>query len=190
MEPCHEIMVLFILRKLTLQTRMRSHPVGLNVWFLVGLFVYFHTSCVRTAKALAWLCGQAGSPEPPLVAYVVSPIISWAGSIDTFQMTPFWRQSSMKSLREKPNHVEDFLNHDICMVANIHRAIQKLAYLDIRVHCKTCTPLSAQDRSILRGATQSRTWTDQRCPRHMWHYTETIPTTETTRRQLGMGTVI
>ena len=29
--PCHEIMALFILRKLILQTPMRSHPVGLDV---------------------------------------------------------------------------------------------------------------------------------------------------------------
>ena len=35
-EPCHEIMILFVLRKLILQTRMRCHPVGLDVWFLVG----------------------------------------------------------------------------------------------------------------------------------------------------------
>ena len=28
-EPCHEIMVLSVLRKLILQTHMRSHPVGL-----------------------------------------------------------------------------------------------------------------------------------------------------------------
>ena len=33
-EPTHEIMVLFILRNLILQTRMRSHPVGLDsdIW--------------------------------------------------------------------------------------------------------------------------------------------------------------
>ena len=31
--------------------RMRSHPMGLDVWFLVGPFVFFHTSCVQTAKA-------------------------------------------------------------------------------------------------------------------------------------------
>ena len=31
-EPSHEIVVLFILRKLLPQTRMRSHPVGLDVW--------------------------------------------------------------------------------------------------------------------------------------------------------------
>ena len=32
-EPCHEITVLFVLRKFILQTRMRSHPMGLDVWF-------------------------------------------------------------------------------------------------------------------------------------------------------------
>ena len=54
--------------------------VGLDTWFLVGPFVYFHTLCVRTAKALARLRGHAGSPERSLVAYVISTIISWAGS--------------------------------------------------------------------------------------------------------------
>ena len=36
-------MVLFVLRKLILQMGMCSHPVGLDVWFLVGLFFYYHT---------------------------------------------------------------------------------------------------------------------------------------------------
>ena len=85
-EPSHEIMVLFILRKLILQTRMPSHPVGLDVWFLVGPFNYFHTLCMRTAKALVRLCGWAGSPEPLLVAYVLSTIISWAGSFDGWML--------------------------------------------------------------------------------------------------------
>ena len=35
-EPAHEIMVLFIFRKLILQMIMHSHPMGLDVWFLVG----------------------------------------------------------------------------------------------------------------------------------------------------------
>ena len=83
-EPAHEIMALSFLRKLILQTRMRKHPVRLDVWFLVGLFIYFHTSCVRTAMALARLRGCAGSPEPSLVAYVISAIISWAGSYGIF----------------------------------------------------------------------------------------------------------
>ena len=52
-EPAHEIMALIDLRKLNLQTRMRSNPLGLHVWYLVRPFFYFHTSCVRTAKALA-----------------------------------------------------------------------------------------------------------------------------------------
>ena len=80
-EPSREIMVLFVLRKLVLQTCMRSHPVGIDVWFLAVPFIYFLTSCVRTAKALVRLGGCAGSPEPSLVAYVISTIISWAGSI-------------------------------------------------------------------------------------------------------------
>ena len=63
-EPAHEIMVLFVLRKLILQTRMRSHPVGLDVWFLVRPFVYFNTLYVQTAKALARPRGCAGSPDP------------------------------------------------------------------------------------------------------------------------------
>ena len=70
----------FVLRKLILQTCMRIHALGLDVWFLVGPFVQFHTSCVRTAKALVRLRGCAGSPEPSLVA-LISTIISWADSI-------------------------------------------------------------------------------------------------------------
>ena len=59
---------------------MRSLTVGLDVCFLVWPFVYFHRTCVRTAKALARLRRCAGSPEPSLVAYAISTIISWAGS--------------------------------------------------------------------------------------------------------------
>ena len=67
-KPSHEIMVLFILSKLIHQMRMRSHPVRLDGCFLVGPIVYFHTSCVWTAKALARLRRCVGSPEPSLVA--------------------------------------------------------------------------------------------------------------------------
>ena len=69
---------------------------------LVGPFNYFHTSCVLRAKALARLWGCAGSPEPSLVAYVISTIISWAGSFnensdnsilksDTCTTNTFWK---------------------------------------------------------------------------------------------------
>ena len=57
--------------------RMLSHPVELDVWFLVGPFVYFHTSCVRTAKALTRLRGCAGSPEHSLVAYNLMSWLKW-----------------------------------------------------------------------------------------------------------------
>ena len=56
-EPSHEIMALFI-----------------------GPLVYCHTLSVRTATTLARLRECAGSPEPSLVAYLISSIISWAGS--------------------------------------------------------------------------------------------------------------
>ena len=61
-KPAHEITALFALSKL----------IRLDVWFLVSPFTYFHTSCERTAKALARLRGCAGSPEPSLVANLVS----------------------------------------------------------------------------------------------------------------------
>ena len=70
-EPCHEIMALSVLRKLILQTRMRSHPVGLDVWFLVGPFVYF-TCANSEGSGETGVC--AGSPEPSLVAY---NCVSW-----------------------------------------------------------------------------------------------------------------
>ena len=35
-EPAHEIMALFVLRKLILQTHMRNHPVGLLTYLIFG----------------------------------------------------------------------------------------------------------------------------------------------------------
>ena len=58
---------------------------GLDVGFLVEPFVYFHTSSVRTAKALARLHGCAGSPEPSLVAYV---LMSWLSVLFQSQSGP------------------------------------------------------------------------------------------------------
>ena len=72
-------MVPFVLCRLILQMCTCSHPLGLDVWSLVRPFVYFHTSCVQTTKALARLRGCAGSPEPSLVTFVISAMISWAG---------------------------------------------------------------------------------------------------------------
>ena len=38
-EPSHEIIALFVLCKLIIQMRMRSHPEGLDAWCLVTPFV-------------------------------------------------------------------------------------------------------------------------------------------------------
>ena len=65
---------------MTLSTVYPSSQVGLDVWSFVGPFVNFHSSCVRTARALARLRGCAGSAERSLFAYVISTIISWAVS--------------------------------------------------------------------------------------------------------------
>ena len=106
-------MALFVFRKLILQTRMRSHPVALDVWFLVGPFVYFHTSCMRTAKAI-----RTVSPEPTLVAYVISTIISYAGSIVEANRAllslkkdseivngPKWTEDCAAMTQEEPSYV-------------------------------------------------------------------------------------
>ena len=67
-EPSHEITVLFVCRKLILQTCMSDFWLDPSSTSML--------ICVRTAKALARLHGCAGSPEPSLVAYVTITIIS------------------------------------------------------------------------------------------------------------------
>ena len=79
-EPTHEITALFVLN---LKARMRSHPVELDVWFLVGPF---HTLCVQTVKTLTRLRRCAGSPESLLVIYVIITIISWPGSFRSLEL--------------------------------------------------------------------------------------------------------
>ena len=64
-EPSHEIMALFVLRKLILQMRMRSNPVGLDVWFWSDpSSTSIHYVCEqRRLRRVAWafavcLCGK------------------------------------------------------------------------------------------------------------------------------------
>ena len=65
-EPYHEIMALFVLRKLILQTHMRSHPVGLDVWFfgrtirLLSYFMCANSDETVRMRRLAW--AFAGRP--------------------------------------------------------------------------------------------------------------------------------
>ena len=65
-EPCHEIMVLFVLRKLTLQTRMRSHPVRVmsDCWSDTSSTSILHV-CEQRRFCRLW--------------HVIRTIISWAG---------------------------------------------------------------------------------------------------------------
>ena len=83
-EPCHEIMVLFVLRKRILQTRMHSHPVGLDVWFLVGHFVYF--MCANSEgsgesarmRRLAWaFAGRLCDKYHNLVSWLIFCLLSY-----------------------------------------------------------------------------------------------------------------
>ena len=85
-EPCHENVVLFVLRKI----------------ILILSFSYFHTSCVRRAKALARLRGCACSPEPLLVAYV-------AGTISSYKLAHV-RVASDRCFENKENRTKDKRN--------------------------------------------------------------------------------
>ena len=89
---------LFVLHKLVLQTHMRSHPVGLDIWFLVdpsiGLDVWFlvrpfHTWCVNSEgsgrmRRLAWafagrLCNKYHNLMSWLRCVVLSAAVEWDG---------------------------------------------------------------------------------------------------------------
>ena len=75
-----------------------------KIWLLVGPFVYFRTLCEGTAKSLGRLRGCAGSPEPSLVAYVISTIISCTGSNEFFSQHIVYLQypqSAVNILQQK-----------------------------------------------------------------------------------------
>ena len=69
-EPTHEIMVLFVLRKLIFQTRM--HPVGRDVCFWSDPL---STSILHVCEQQRLWRDCSGSSEPLLVANVISTII-------------------------------------------------------------------------------------------------------------------
>ena len=71
-------------RFVVLQIRMHSPLFGLQTCVFAGSFLKISTSLLRTAKALARLRLCAGSPEPLLVAFVISTLFSCGGSIFQF----------------------------------------------------------------------------------------------------------
>ena len=58
---------------------MPSHSEGPGIWLSVWRFLLAHCLYERAAKVLARLCGCAGSPEPSLLAYVISTKFAWRG---------------------------------------------------------------------------------------------------------------
>ena len=60
---------------------------------MVRPFIYFHTSCVRTAKALARLYGCAGSLQPSLVAcdkyHKYHNLMSWLNELKHLNLVIF-----------------------------------------------------------------------------------------------------
>ena len=88
---------------LILQTRMRSHPMRLDVWFLVGLLPHF--MCANSEGS-----GEtARMPELSLVA-CISTIISWGGSNMDIQVDrqqshqlPFPREGDRNSRQNRSN---------------------------------------------------------------------------------------
>ena len=52
-DQSHKIMLLFVLRKLILQSRMRSNQMELDVWFLVGPYFMFANS--EGSGETAWM---------------------------------------------------------------------------------------------------------------------------------------
>ena len=95
-QPTHEIMALIALRKLSLQTRMRSKPLGLHILFLVRPFIYFHTLCVRTAKDMRSLTRAFA------VCLCDKYHISWAGSFQLLHLVDNVFYVSLKSKLHRP----------------------------------------------------------------------------------------
>ena len=54
LEPSHELMALFILHKLILKTRMHSHPVGLDIYFVWS---------DPSSNSILHVCSSEGSGE-------------------------------------------------------------------------------------------------------------------------------
>ena len=59
-QPAHEVMALIALHKLNLQTRMRSNPMGLHVWFFQMrslAWAFAVRLCGKYHNLMSWLRG-------------------------------------------------------------------------------------------------------------------------------------
>ena len=88
---------------------MRSHPMGLDVWCLVGPFVYLHNLCVRTANALVsyhmlYQCQDDSRNKrtlepPPDKTNKVS--LCPAKTQISLSIRPVWSESSLSAWRKR-----------------------------------------------------------------------------------------
>ena len=114
--------------KLILQMRMRSHPVGLDVWFLVGYFVYFRTSCVRTAKALAWaFAGRLCDKYHNLMSWLIYPTNPWWYSLLDSVWTPSSWYPGMVS-----GFISEFGSHHKDLLCQIYLPCREFLLLSVR----------------------------------------------------------
>ena len=130
---------------------MCSHPVALDVWFLVWPVVYYPSSCVRTVKALARLRGCAASPEPSLVAYVTSTKISWAGSC--FLIDPSGFNQQRKGTEPESQKINFYIENYMHFVAPFWQLVSAMMSITLRstgmqaswrqkvLHCKIPTSI-------------------------------------------------
>ena len=92
------------------QMRMRSPLFGVQTCIFASSFHKVSTTCLRTAKAQARLHLCAGSPEPLLVAYVISTFFSCAGSNVPSDMCPSKTQISMCiCIMDQPGHLLELI---------------------------------------------------------------------------------
>ena len=110
-------MAIFILRKLILQMRMCSHPVRQmsGFWSDPSSTSILH---VCEQRRLWWDCADAQARLSPLVAYVISTIISWVGSnvycflFRIFNTNNLWvsLEAIKRVVEEKTLHMEIIVN--------------------------------------------------------------------------------
>ena len=143
---------------------MHSRPVGLpvDVWFLVGSFIYFHTSYVH---------GCAGLPETSLVAYMISTIISWAEHFKFFGI--LWQSHENVWVTVPPAATitsEEKLSHDMTKPTKWESTKQRLGSAWVSAQSDQsllCTEWVAKDPSFLHVDSKDSDQTGQ-MPRLIW----------------------
>ena len=134
-EPTHEIMAL-IASVNSIFKHVCAATLGLHICYLIGPFVFFHTLCVQTAKALARLQGCALLPELSLFAYAIS-------------------QELIRHL-DKYHNLRSWLNYVFPRISTLKISNQHNRLHLIIAEMPTCTFEPEQDKSNKMMCTQQR----------------------------------